>query len=59
MRVRVLRLGPAVGRAALFQLDARGDLGEGEEVTYDYKFQVEAKKIACHCGAANCRKFMN
>ena len=26
---------------------AARDLGEGEEVTYDYKFQVEAKKIAC------------
>lgn len=32
-----------------------------EELTYDYKFEYEAedKKIACLCGAATCRKFLN
>ena len=38
---------------------AARDLGEGEEVTYDYKFQVEAKKIACHCGSPKCLGVMN
>ncbi|KAF5836564.1 Mll protein [Dunaliella salina] len=33
----------------------------GEELTYDYKFQMEedpARKVACNCGARNCRKWM-
>ncbi|UXI17997.1 mannose-P-dolichol utilization defect 1 protein [Sarcoptes scabiei] len=34
---------------------------QGEELTYDYKFDVEddQHKIPCLCGAANCRKWMN
>ena len=32
---------------------------EGEELTFDYCFPYEKKKIACHCGAPNCRKVMN
>ncbi|KAL2652008.1 hypothetical protein R1flu_020136 [Riccia fluitans] len=31
----------------------------GEELTYDYKFPREEKKIPCFCGAAKCRGFMN
>ncbi|BBM98985.1 [histone H3]-lysine4 N-trimethyltransferase SETD1 [Marchantia polymorpha subsp. ruderalis] len=31
----------------------------GEELTYDYKFPLEEKKIPCCCGAAKCRGFMN
>ncbi|XP_067143136.1 histone-lysine N-methyltransferase 2C-like isoform X4 [Centruroides vittatus] len=33
----------------------------GEELTYDYKFEVEddQHKIPCLCGAPNCRKWMN
>lgn len=33
----------------------------GEELTYDYKFDVEddQHKIPCLCGAPNCRKWMN
>ena len=38
---------------------AARDLGEGEEVTYDYKFPVEAAKIACHCGSPRCLGVMN
>ncbi|XP_065052603.1 histone-lysine N-methyltransferase 2C-like [Rhopilema esculentum] len=36
-------------------------LEKGEELTYDYKFEFEddQHKIACLCGAANCRKWMN
>lgn len=31
----------------------------GEEITYDYKFPIEDEKIACLCGASNCRKYLN
>ncbi|TDG97613.1 hypothetical protein EPR50_G00228120 [Perca flavescens] len=33
----------------------------GEELSYDYKFDLEddQHKIPCHCGAVNCRKWMN
>lgn len=34
----------------------------GEEILYDYKFPEEVdarKRIPCHCGAPNCRKFLN
>lgn len=31
------------------------------QLCYDYKFDFEddQHKIACHCGAVNCRKWMN
>ncbi|XP_061522122.1 histone-lysine N-methyltransferase 2C-like isoform X2 [Phycodurus eques] len=34
---------------------------KGEELSYDYKFDLEddQHKIPCHCGAFNCRKWMN
>jgi SET domain len=33
----------------------------GEELTYDYKFAFEEEdsKVACYCGAALCRKYLN
>ena len=31
----------------------------GEEITYDYKLPTEAIKIPCHCGAAECRGYLN
>ncbi|XP_035986057.1 histone-lysine N-methyltransferase 2C-like [Fundulus heteroclitus] len=33
----------------------------GEELCYDYQFDLEddQHKIPCHCGAVNCRKWMN
>jgi len=32
----------------------------GEELSYDYKFDIEDEnKIPCLCGAKNCRKWMN
>ncbi|XP_035658288.1 histone-lysine N-methyltransferase 2C-like isoform X2 [Branchiostoma floridae] len=36
-------------------------LSKGEELTYDYKFDIEddEQKIPCCCGAPNCRKWMN
>ncbi|KAL4624619.1 histone-lysine N-methyltransferase 2C-like [Arapaima gigas] len=34
---------------------------KGEELCYDYKFDLEddQHKVPCHCGAVNCRKWMN
>ncbi|AQK39126.1 Putative SET-domain containing protein family [Zea mays] len=31
----------------------------GEEITYNYKFPLEEKKIPCHCGSRRCRGSMN
>lgn len=31
----------------------------GEEVTYDYKFPIEEKKLKCYCGAPKCSGSMN
>lgn len=35
------------------------DIREGEEITYDYKFPIEEKKLACYCGASRCSGAMN
>uniref|UniRef100_A0A8C9VI72 Histone-lysine N-methyltransferase 2C n=1 Tax=Scleropages formosus TaxID=113540 RepID=A0A8C9VI72_SCLFO len=34
---------------------------KGEELCYDYKFDLEddQHKVPCHCGAVNCRKWLN
>eukprot|EP00899_Mesostigma_viride_P027997 jgi/Mesvir1/8382/Mv12628-RA.2 len=38
---------------------ARRDIKAGEEITYDYKFEVdENDKVGCHCGAEGCRGYM-
>ncbi|XP_046637782.1 histone-lysine N-methyltransferase 2C-like isoform X5 [Daphnia pulicaria] len=35
-------------------------IARGEELSYDYKFDIEDDhKIPCLCGAASCRKWMN
>jgi SET domain-containing protein len=31
----------------------------GEELTYDYQFDVEMEKIQCTCGAKNCLGRLN
>ena len=41
---------------------AKRDIEVGEELSYDYKFERENdpnKRIPCHCGARDCRGFMN
>jgi hypothetical protein len=41
---------------------AKRDINAGEELCYDYKFPLEydvSKRIPCHCGARECRGFMN
>jgi SET domain len=35
------------------------DILGGEEVTYDYKFPIEEKKLKCYCGAPRCHGSMN
>jgi len=36
-------------------------ISRGEELAYDYKFEVEddQHKIQCFCGAHNCKQWMN
>lgn len=40
---------------------AKRRIARGEELAYDYKFDIEddAHKIMCMCGAPNCKKWMN
>ncbi|KAG0305847.1 histone methyltransferase set1 [Dissophora globulifera] len=38
---------------------AKRDIEEGEEITYDYKFPIEADKIPCLCGSPGCRRTLN
>ncbi|XP_055917671.1 uncharacterized protein LOC129949949 [Eupeodes corollae] len=40
---------------------AKRRINKGEELSYDYKFDIEddAHKISCMCEAPNCRKWMN
>ncbi|KAG9391646.1 SET domain [Carpediemonas membranifera] len=42
-------------------IKAKRDIEPGEEITYDYKLPyVSAKeRVRCHCGARNCRMFIN
>ena len=35
------------------------DILEDEEITYDYKFPIEEKKLKCYCGASKCLGSMN
>lgn len=38
---------------------SKRDINKGDEITYDYKFPIEDKKIPCNCGAGNCRRTLN
>lgn len=40
---------------------ARTELRAGQELTYDYRFKEEGAdaKVACGCGAPNCRGTLN
>ncbi|KXS18345.1 SET domain-containing protein [Gonapodya prolifera JEL478] len=38
---------------------AKKDIEEGDEITYDYKFPLEAEKLPCYCGSKNCRGSLN
>ena len=34
-------------------------IGIGEELTYDYQFPADERRIACRCGSAACRGTIN
>uniref|UniRef100_A0A7N0T053 [histone H3]-lysine(4) N-trimethyltransferase n=1 Tax=Kalanchoe fedtschenkoi TaxID=63787 RepID=A0A7N0T053_KALFE len=38
---------------------AKRHIAIGEEITYNYKFPLEEKKIPCHCGSSRCRGSLN
>ncbi|XP_024992219.1 histone-lysine N-methyltransferase ATXR7 isoform X1 [Cynara cardunculus var. scolymus] len=38
---------------------AKRQIVTGEEITYNYKFPLEEKKIPCNCGSRRCRGSMN
>ncbi|XP_050235385.1 histone-lysine N-methyltransferase ATXR7 isoform X2 [Mercurialis annua] len=38
---------------------AKRHIDEGEEITYNYKFPLEEKKIPCNCGSRKCRGSLN
>ncbi|KAI7897613.1 uncharacterized protein BX663DRAFT_481490 [Cokeromyces recurvatus] len=38
---------------------ANRDIEPGEEITYDYKFPIEADKIPCLCGSKYCKGTLN
>ncbi|KAK8309345.1 hypothetical protein V6Z12_D02G120100 [Gossypium hirsutum] len=38
---------------------AKRHIAAGEEVTYNYKFPLEEKKIPCNCGSKKCRGSLN
>ncbi|KAL0077589.1 SET domain-containing protein [Phycomyces blakesleeanus] len=38
---------------------ANRDIEPGEEITYDYKFPIEADKIPCLCGSRFCKGTLN
>ncbi|KAL2936852.1 Histone-lysine N-methyltransferase ATXR7 [Bienertia sinuspersici] len=38
---------------------AKRHIFAGEEITYNYKFPLEEKKIPCNCGSKRCRGSMN
>ncbi|XP_066928719.1 uncharacterized protein [Clytia hemisphaerica] len=48
------------GRKRIIIISSRR-IEKGEELTYDYKFDLEddSMKISCLCGSTNCRKWMN
>lgn len=38
---------------------AKRHIAVGEEITYNYKFPLEEKKIPCNCGSKKCRGSLN
>eukprot|EP00937_MAST-01D_sp_MAST-1D-sp2_P003528 g3528.t1 len=46
------------GENRIFIISKRA-IHPGDEVTYDYQFDIEEEKIPCLCGAPNCRGTLN
>jgi SET domain-containing protein len=38
---------------------SRRDIRPGEELTIDYRFEKKVERVACRCGAFNCRGTIN
>lgn len=43
----------------IVMVQAKRDIIAGEELTYDYMFDIPDDNIVCDCGAVNCPGFMN
>lgn len=48
-----------VGTQKRIAIYSKRDIEVNEEITYDYKFPIEDKKIPCYCGASACRGSLN
>ncbi|MFH4983630.1 hypothetical protein AB6A40_010339 [Gnathostoma spinigerum] len=57
---KILNAGPTPDDKKIIII-ANRPISAGEELTYDYQFDIEdtADKLACLCGAPNCQKWMN
>ena len=54
-RVYVDVLDSSRPKIALF---TKRDVLPGEELTFDYKYDVKKLKLRCRCGSANCKKWL-
>ena len=48
----------AVSRRRLYLLSLR-PIEAGEELLLDYRINSDGPRLACHCGAARCRSYLN
>jgi histone-lysine N-methyltransferase MLL1 len=55
----VTRIEQVEGAVPRILIYSKRPIEAGAELTYDYKFPIEDKKIPCFCGAAMCRGSMN
>jgi hypothetical protein len=55
----VTRIEQVEGAVPRILIYSKRRIEAGTELTYDYKFPIEDKKIPCFCGAAMCRGSMN
>jgi SET domain-containing protein len=56
---KVISVDTDVGPDKKLMVFAEREIKAGEEITYDYKFQVEDGSLRCTCGAPNCIGRMN